>query len=72
MWKYNCQKANKMFVLIKFIIMFAVRLEPLKKDRQMKKNISLIKYYRIGKSEGCLSPVPTDSDTVFSFKKSYS
>lgn len=31
MWKYNCQKANKMFVLIKFIIMFAVRLEPLKK-----------------------------------------
>lgn len=32
MWKYNCQKANKMFVLIKFIIMFAVRLEPLLKN----------------------------------------
>lgn len=32
MWKYNCQKGNKIFVLIKFIIMFAVRLEPLLKN----------------------------------------
>lgn len=71
MWKYNCQKANKMFVLIKFIIMFAVRLEPLLKKLIMLKN-TISQYCRNFYTEVSQFLVPNVIVAAFSFKNLYS
>jgi hypothetical protein len=52
------QKFRKKFV-IKNKLLYLHRIWNSLKARHMRENI-ILTYYRIGKSEGCLAPVPTD------------